>query len=127
MQEPDEHKKIEKWLSANSVEDVEVAVSDLAGIARGKVMPAKKFAKGLGTNDLRLPESLFGMTIDCDFITNEYITDLEVDVFLEPDFATAGLYQCACVAATEVPGCRTDTVGDRPRRDAHGYHHHANH
>jgi glutamine synthetase len=86
-----ENTKIEHWLNENSVQDVEVVVGDLAGISRGKVMPAKKFAKALGTNGLRLPESLFGMTIDCDYIGNEYITDLEVDVFLEPDFATAGL------------------------------------
>lgn len=83
--------KIEQWLNENGVQDVEVLVSDLAGISRGKVMPAKKFIKALGTNGLRMPESLFGMTIDCEFITNEYITDLEEDVFLEPDLATAGL------------------------------------
>lgn len=91
MQESNQHKKIERWLSDHSVQDVEVVVSDLAGISRGKVMPVKKFVKTLGTNSLRLPESLFGMTIDCDFIGNKYITDLEEDVFLEPDFATIGL------------------------------------
>jgi glutamine synthetase len=91
MTKTDENKKIEKWLSKNKVQDVEVLVSDFAGISRGKKMPASKFVNALGTNGLRLPDSLFAMTVDCDFITNKYITDMEEDVFLKPDFDTAGL------------------------------------
>ena len=86
-----ENAKIEQWLNENSVQDVEILVSDFAGISRGKKLPVNKFVRALGSGGLRLPESLFGMTIDCDFIGNKYITDLEEDVFLEPDFATAGL------------------------------------
>lgn len=91
MPKNDAHRKIEQWLNDNNVQDVETVVHDLAGIGRGKVMPAEKFVKTLGSDGLRLPESLFGMTVDCDFITNETITALEVDVMLEPDFDTAGL------------------------------------
>ena len=91
MPNSDENAKIEKWLNENSVQDVEILVSDFAGISRGKKLPVNKFVRALGSGGLRLPESLFGMTIDCDFIGNKYITDLEEDVFLEPDFATAGL------------------------------------
>lgn len=86
-----ENSKIEAWLSDNGVQDVEILVGDFAGISRGKKLPVTKFIKALGTNDLRLPDSIFGMTIDCDFIGNKYITDLEEDVFLDPDIATAGL------------------------------------
>ena len=92
--------KIEQWLNENSVQDVEILVGDLAGIGRGKNLPSKKFIKALGARGLRMPESLFGMTVDCDFISNEYITDLEEDVFLEPDLATAGL----------VPWCQSVTA-----------------
>jgi len=91
MSKNDEKTKIEKWLSGNNVQDVEILVSDFAGISRGKKLPVGKFIKALGTDGLRLPDSLFGMTIDCDFIGNKYITDLEEDVFLEPDIATVGL------------------------------------
>ncbi len=100
MPKSDENAKIEKWLNQNSVQDVEILVSEFAGISRGKKLPVNKFVEALGTNNLRLPESLFGMTVDCDFISNKYITDLEEDVFLEPDFATAGL----------VPWCKNVTA-----------------
>lgn len=89
MPENEEYKKIEQWLNTNDVQDVEVMISDFAGIGRGKVMGAKKFVKALGTDAIRLPESLYGMTVDCDFIGNQYITDLEEDVFLAPDLSTA--------------------------------------
>lgn len=91
MQDAQPEKKIADWLEANRVRDVEAVVSDLAGIGRGKVMPVKKFIKAMETGGLRLPESLYGMTIDCDFIGNKYITDLEVDVFLRPDPDSAAL------------------------------------
>jgi glutamine synthetase len=86
-----ENKTFEKWLTDSKVQEVEVLVSDFAGTCRGKKMPMGKFVKSLGTDDLRLPESIFGMTVACDFIGNKYITDLEEDVFLDPDFATRGL------------------------------------
>ena len=85
------NENIKQWLYDNKVQDVEVLVSDFAGIGRGKKMPVNKFINTLGTDELRLPDSLFAMTIDCDFIGNEYITDVEGDVFLAPDFSTVGL------------------------------------
>ncbi len=91
MPKNDEHKNIEQWLNDNNVQDVEAVVHDLAGISRGKVMPAEKFIMAMGSDGLRLPESLFGMTVDCGFITNEFITDLEEDVILVPDASSAGL------------------------------------
>ena len=91
MPKNNENTKIEKWLNDHKVQDVEIYVSDFAGVSRGKKLPVKKFIKALGSDNLRLPDSLFGITVDCDFIGNEYITDLEEDVFLKPDFTTAGL------------------------------------
>jgi len=85
------HKKIEKWLGENKVEEVEILIADFAGISRGKKKPVKKFISALGTNVLRMPDSIFGTTITCDFVENEHITELEEDVFLEPDFETAGI------------------------------------
>ena len=91
MTKNNDNSRIIQWLSDNNVQDVEVLVSDFAGISRGKKMPANKFIKSLGSGDLRIPDSIFGMTVDCDFVGNDFITDVEQDVFLVPDFTTAGL------------------------------------
>jgi len=77
--------KIEKWLIEHNIVDVEIMVSDFAGISRGKLTPWKQFIEGLKNRGLRIPDSLFALTIDCDFIENEYITDMEEDLFLVPD------------------------------------------
>jgi len=86
----DENKigEIENWLNENNIQDVEIMVSDFAGISRGKSTPKSKFLEGLKNGGLRIPESLFALTINCDFIGNDYITDLEEDLFLVPDMDT---------------------------------------
>ncbi|MCH8202512.1 MAG: glutamine synthetase [Proteobacteria bacterium] len=115
-----ENAKIEQWLNENSVQDVEILVSDFAGISRGKKLTRDKFMRALGANGLRVPESLFGMTVDCDFISNKYITDLEEDVYLQPDFATAGLVPwCESVTAFFICDVRKvdgATLGLSPRQ-----------
>jgi glutamine synthetase len=75
---------IAKWLSSNNIADVEVLVSDFAGISRGKLMPSGKFIEGIKTRGHRVPNSLFGLTIHCDFSHNEFITEQEEDYFLVP-------------------------------------------
>ena len=37
----------EKWLDDHSITEVECLVPDLGGIARGKILPTKKFIQGL--------------------------------------------------------------------------------
>ena len=39
--------KFEKWLSDNSITEVECLVADLGGIARGKILPTNKLIQGL--------------------------------------------------------------------------------
>ncbi|WP_321395580.1 glutamine synthetase family protein [Emcibacter sp.] len=78
----------EKWLIQHDIIDVEVMVSDFAGISRGKVTPRAKFIEGLRTGGHRVPDSLFALTINCDFIANDYITALEEDLLLQPDLDT---------------------------------------
>lgn len=91
MAKADEDQEIKSWLQEHDVQEVEVLVGDFAGISRGKKLPVEKFVKCLTTNDLRLPDSVFGMTVDCDFISNKYINDMEEDVYLKPDLSTGGL------------------------------------
>lgn len=77
------------WLSNRPVEEVECVVADLAGIARGKAMPWKKFAKGGKTF---LPASIFYQTITGDWADIEGMGAdqwTESDMVLVPDLATA--------------------------------------
>ena len=79
------------WITQRKVQDIEIMVSDFAGISRGKKKPVKKFISSLGSKSLRIPSSIFGTTVDCEFVLNEHLTAQEVDVFVKPDFATAGI------------------------------------
>jgi len=84
-------KEIERWLREHKIEDVEILISDFAGISRGKKLPKETFVNALGQNTLRLPESIFGTTVDGKFIDNEFITVMEQDVFLRPDLDASGM------------------------------------
>ncbi len=81
-------KELESWLSERNIEDVEVIVGDFAGISRGKIIPRAKFVKAIGGRDLRMPDSLFSITLDIDFAHNDYLTDMEEDLYLIPDLDT---------------------------------------
>jgi glutamine synthetase len=47
------------WFREHNIEDVEAFVPDMAGSARGKVMPANKF----GLSHIKMPESVFAQTV----------------------------------------------------------------
>jgi len=78
-----EQDEIQAWLTENSIEDVEVFVPDMAGAARGKVLPAAKF----GTGELKLPEGIFAQTVSGDYATNENNVE-DRDMLLRPDPST---------------------------------------
>lgn len=80
--------ELDNWLKAENIDDIECMVADNAGIARGKSIPRVKFIEGLKTKQLRIPETLFGMTITGDFALNDYLSETERDVILEPDLDT---------------------------------------
>ena len=58
---------IQQFFREHGISEVEAVVPDMAGIARGKVMPAPKFAEDEG---MRMPESIFLQTV-----TGEYPDD----------------------------------------------------
>ena len=75
------------YLGGQTPEEIECILSDLPGIARGKAMPASKFA-----NQTRffLPNSIFYQTITGDWVTLSGDADYtEPDMILTPDFSTA--------------------------------------
>ncbi|MEO0362512.1 MAG: glutamine synthetase, partial [Pseudomonadota bacterium] len=74
------------WMREHRIDEVECVTPDLAGIARGKVMPAAKFAKGA---DVRLPVSILISTINGEFadvVRRDF--DEDSDLTLRPDFST---------------------------------------
>ena len=79
---------LETWLKDRKVTEVECMVADIAGIARGKILPRRKFASSLQDRTLRLPESIFGQTVTGDFIDSQILNDIEPDIVLDPDPST---------------------------------------
>ena len=74
---------IQRWLKENNIEDVEAFVPDMAGAARGKVLPAAKF----GTGELKLPEGIFAQTVSGDYADNKENVE-DRDMLLVPDATT---------------------------------------
>ncbi len=84
------YNSIENWLSSRKVKEVECMVADLAGIARGKILPSDKFIAGYKEQSLRLPEAVFVQTVSGDY-PDEDRSDFRVsdpaniDVVMMPD------------------------------------------
>ncbi|WP_085307088.1 glutamine synthetase family protein [Planktotalea arctica] len=75
------------YLEGRKLDEVECIISDLPGIARGKAVPASKFAK---QSQFFLPDSIFYQTITGDW--GEAAGDegfIEKDMILKPDMSTA--------------------------------------
>lgn len=77
---------IERWLQEHDVSEVECLIPDMTGIARGKIMPAKKFLREEG---IRLPEGVFAQTVTGDWPPDidecGAIDPAEIDMVLRPD------------------------------------------
>ena len=56
--------EIQQFFRDHGISEVEAIIPDMAGIARGKIMPAEKFAEDGG---MRLPESVFLQTVTGDY------------------------------------------------------------
>ncbi|WP_420586686.1 glutamine synthetase family protein [Ruegeria sp.] len=75
------------YFEGHRLDEVECVISDLPGIARGKAVPASKFAKQAY---FHLPDSIFYQTITGDW--GEAAGEdgfIERDMILKPDFSTA--------------------------------------
>ncbi len=57
---------IEEFLKEHKIDEVECLVPDMAGIARGKILPANRFLKGMAQQGLRIPEAVFVQTVTGD-------------------------------------------------------------
>lgn len=74
------------WIAGRRVDEVECIIADIAGVARGKAMPASKFAK---QSHYFLPNSIFLQTITGEWADNPQGAFTEPDMVLVPDFSTA--------------------------------------
>ncbi len=68
------------WLTKRGIDDVEAFVPDMAGAARGKVVPAPKF----GLAQMKMPEAVFAQTISGTYVIDrDNVADR--DMVLVPD------------------------------------------
>ncbi|WP_102225022.1 glutamine synthetase family protein [Acidimangrovimonas sediminis] len=74
------------YLAERRLDEVECIVSDIAGVARGKAMPASKFAR---QESFFLPNSIFLQTITGEWADNPVGDFTEPDMVLVPDMSTA--------------------------------------
>jgi glutamine synthetase len=91
---------IHQFLKDHAITEVEAIVPDMAGVARGKIMPAAKYAEDEG---MRLPESIFLQTV-----TGEYPDDdsaihpSEIDIVLTGDPKTIRVVPWAAEPTAQV-------------------------
>ncbi len=74
------------YVAGRALDEVECIVPDLAGVARGKAMPASKFAT---QKRFFLPNTIFQQTITGDWAQVPGDNYTEPDMILRPDYATA--------------------------------------
>jgi glutamine synthetase len=80
---------LKSWLHERNISEVECLIPDMTGNARGKIMPADKFAAEEG---MRLPESLFIQTVTGEWPEDASMVDpTEQDMILRPDPQTVRL------------------------------------
>jgi glutamine synthetase len=75
-----------EFIGSRRLDEVECIVADIAGVARGKAMPASKFAH---QDRFFLPNSIFLQTITGEWADNPSGAFTEPDMILTPDFSTA--------------------------------------
>ncbi len=76
----DNDEVFQPWLKQRGIEDVEAFVPDMAGSARGKVVPADKF----GSGQMKMPEAIFSQTVSGDYIDDPSNVE-DRDMLLVPD------------------------------------------
>ena len=79
---------LENWLSKNKITEVECLVSDIAGIARGKIVPVEKYLQSSNSGSLRLPEYVFGQNVTGEYDDSSVLGEIIGDVILKPDTST---------------------------------------
>ena len=91
---------LQNWLYQHKITEVECIISDLTGMARGKIMPASKFCEDAG---IRLPEGVLMLTVTGDYLDDYSMIDAaEIDIFLKPDADAAHLLPWASEPTAQI-------------------------
>jgi glutamine synthetase len=90
-----------RWVKDNGVAEVECLIPDLNGVLRGKVLPAAKLLQAQADGTLRLPSSVFAVTVTGEYadVEGDDEADTDPDMVLRPDVTTARV----------APGMKTPT------------------
>ncbi len=84
--------QLEDFIRQHRITEVECLVPDMAGIARGKILPAEKLLRILRDRGLRLPEAVFITGVTGDYPPDEDVTGVEnSDVYMVPDESSVRL------------------------------------
>jgi glutamine synthetase len=80
-------KDLDTWLDQKNTTEIECLVPDLAGVARGKILPREKFTEDRG---MRVPEEVLAMTVNGDKPGDDpryrsVISANDHDLILRPD------------------------------------------
>src|SRR4030088_546254 len=76
--------EIQQFFRDHGISEVEAIIPDMAGVARGEILPAAKFAEDEG---MRLPESVFLQTVTGDYPPDpgDAMSPAEIDIVLKAD------------------------------------------
>jgi len=80
--------ELKEWIKEHRITEVECLVPDMAGIPRGKILPAAKFLATIDSGTLRLPDSVFGQMVTGAHAETEQTTYQSPDMVLKPDAET---------------------------------------
>lgn len=91
---------IRQFLKDHGIQEVEAIIPDLAGVARGKLVPAEKYVEEEG---LRLPESIFLQTVTGEYPEDDSaINPSEIDIVLKADPTTIRVVPWAAEPTAQV-------------------------
>jgi glutamine synthetase len=92
---------LKTWIEERRIGEVECLVPDMNGVLRGKVLPAGKLLQSARDGSLRLPSSVFALTV-----TGEYADAEDEEAHQDPDMVLRPDPATLCVA----PGFKTPTA-----------------
>lgn len=76
---------IRTWMDQHRITEVECLIPDMAGQARGKIVPRHKYNPEVG---MRLPEAVLTMTVTGDYPEKDFTSVADGDMLLTPDATT---------------------------------------
>jgi glutamine synthetase len=84
-QDPAAVQQMQAWMDQHRITEVECLIPDMAGQARGKIVPRHKYNPAVG---LRLPEAVLTMTVTGDYPEEDFTSVADGDMLLIPDPST---------------------------------------